>query len=139
MNIRIDFVFSYWLFFWWILYYVKIVKSSPKFGLILGLIDNLVILYFMLLHKTKYQTIINFIIINTIIKVIPLYLMKTDKIIINDIKNNFILFVIFIYWINVNGQNLINNIEIIYDSIVNSRDTMPLMQIMNKLEKYFMV
>lgn len=136
MNIRIDFVFSYWLFCWWVLYHIKIIKSSPKFGLILGLIDNIIMIYFMFLYKTKYQTIINFIIINTIIKVIPLYLMRTEKIITNDIINNFLLFLFFISWININNQNLSNNIKIIYDSIINNRNTMPLMAILNDLENY---
>jgi hypothetical protein len=136
MNIRIDFVFSYWLFCWWVLYHIKIIKSSPKFGLILGLIDNIIMIYFMFLYKTKYQTIINFIIINTIIKVIPLYLMRTEEIITNDIINNFLLFLFFISWININNQNLSNNIKIIYDSIINNRNTMPLMAILNDLENY---
>jgi len=41
VALRIDLVFSYWVYFWYILYAFKITNYSPKFPLILGLIDNI--------------------------------------------------------------------------------------------------
>ena len=40
MN-RIDFVFSYWIFLWYILYEFKITQYNPKWALTFGLIENI--------------------------------------------------------------------------------------------------
>lgn len=37
---RLDYVFSYWIFAWYLLYIAKITKYNPKFVLILGIIEN---------------------------------------------------------------------------------------------------
>ena len=41
--LRVDLVFSYWVYFWYVLYALKITNYSPKFPIILGLIDNIII------------------------------------------------------------------------------------------------
>jgi hypothetical protein len=46
--LRADLVFSYWIYLWYILYAFKITNFSPKFPLILGLIDNIIMLLLML-------------------------------------------------------------------------------------------
>ena len=48
--IRLDFIFSYWIFLWYILYFFTIVKYSPKFILYVAMIDN-VLLFSMLIYK----------------------------------------------------------------------------------------
>ena len=39
-KFRLDYVFSYWIFAWFILYYYKIVKSLPLFILLIAIIEN---------------------------------------------------------------------------------------------------
>jgi len=70
--VRSDFVFSYWIFTWFILYLLKIVPYSPKFVIILGIIENLFVFMYMIFYKSPIYNIIKFIIINILIKVIPL-------------------------------------------------------------------
>ena len=69
--IRIDYIFSYWIFLWWILYMLKIVKYNPKLAILLGIIENSVILIHKIAYK-KYCSLLPFIIINTIIKIISI-------------------------------------------------------------------
>ena len=101
--IRSDFIFSYWIFAWFLLYYFNIVKYSPKFVIILGLIENFFLLMFLLIYKSSLYKITKFIVINTIIKVIPLYLVWNDKIINRDIYATIILFLIYLLWLYLNG------------------------------------
>lgn len=136
-SIRMDFVFSYWIYIWYLLYELKITRFSPKFPLIIGLIDNIIMLLFMLLYGTHYKTILYFIIINIIIKIIPLYNLKNDKIIIKDIYFTVILFVIFIFWLHINKENLIGNLKLIYDSLLYNKGTTPFISFLSKLKNNF--
>ena len=130
MNfLRLDLVFSYWLFFWFILYLFKIVRYSPKFSLILGLIENIIMLLFMFLYGTSKKTILYFIIINFIIKVIPLYFLRKENIIIKDIIFTIIVFCCFILWIYLNNQTIFTNIKIIYESLIFNQNITPLMSL----------
>ena len=94
--LRADLVFSYWIYAWYILYAVKITKYSPKFPLILGLIDNIIMLILMLIYGTSKRTIFYFIIINSLIKVVPLYYLRNESVKMKDIGFTILLFVIFI-------------------------------------------
>ena len=57
---RIDYFFSYWIFAWYILYVFSIVKYNPKFALTIGLIENIIKLFFMLYHKNHWFIIVVF-------------------------------------------------------------------------------
>jgi hypothetical protein len=78
--LRTDLVFSYWIYVWFILYVFKITSYSPKFALILGLVDNIIMLLLMIYFGSKGKTILLFIIINTFIKVIPIYYLRNEVI-----------------------------------------------------------
>jgi hypothetical protein len=100
--IRSDFVFSYWIFAWFILYLFRIVPYSPKFIIILGIIENVFALLYMIFHKTPLYNIIKFIIINIFIKVIPLLLVWSDKIVKRDIYATIIIFLVYLLWLTYN-------------------------------------
>ena len=78
--LRIDLVFSYWIYAWYVLYTFKMIRYSPKLALMIGLIYNFMMLIMMLLYDTRIKTIISFIVINTLIKVFPLYYLINEKI-----------------------------------------------------------
>ena len=40
---RFDFIFSYWIFIWYILYELKIVSYNPKGALVFALVENLIL------------------------------------------------------------------------------------------------
>ena len=47
--LRVDLVFSYWIYVWFIIYFLNYTEYSPKFALTLGLLDNIVMLFYPLL------------------------------------------------------------------------------------------
>ena len=128
--LRADLVFSYWIYFWYILYAFKITNYSPKFPLILGLIDIFIMLILMLTFGTSSRTIFYFIIINTLIKVVPLYYLRNELIKMRDIYFTVILFFIFIFWLHMNKQSLIGNLKLIHDSLLYGKDETPFMSLL---------
>jgi hypothetical protein len=135
--LRPDLVFSYWIYLWYILYAFKITSFSPKFPLLLGLIDNLVMLILMLVYGTSKVTIFYFIIINTIIKVVPLYYLRNQAINMKDIYFTIVLFGIFVIWLHLNKQSLIGNAKTIHDSLIYGENKTPFMALLNKIKQNF--
>jgi hypothetical protein len=138
MNaLRTDLVFSYWIYIWFILYAFKITTYSPKFPLILGLIDNLIMLVLMLVYGTSRRTIFYFIIINTLIKIVPLYYLRNQPLNMKDIYFTVFLFIIFVFWLHINEQSLIGNLKLIHDSLLYGQDKTPFMAFLNKFTRNF--
>lgn len=137
VALRVDLVFSYWVYLWFILYIFNYTLYSPKFALTLGLLDNVVMLLLMLIWGTSVKYIIKFIIINTFIKVIPLYYLRKQPYKLEDIYFTIGLFIFFVFWLHLNRQNLIGNIKIIHDSILYEKNKTPIMNLINKIETNF--
>jgi hypothetical protein len=135
--LRADLVFSYWIYLWYILYAFKITHFSPKIPLILGVIDNIIMLILMLIYGTSKETIFYFIIINTLIKVVPLYYLRNEPIKWRDIYFTIFLFILFVGWLHINSQSLYGNIKIIHDSLLYGQNKTPFMAVLNKIKKNF--
>jgi len=135
--LRIDLVFSYWIFICYLLYIFKFISYSPKFPLIIGLVDNIVMFIMMLTYETSYKTIIYFVIINTFIKVIPLYYLRNNLIKMRDVYFTIILFTIFIIWLHINSQSLIGNTKTIYNSLLYGKNKTPFIDFMNIIQNNF--
>lgn len=135
--LRADLVFSYWIYVWYLFYAFKLISYSPKFPLILGLIDNIIMLILMLSYGTSRRTIFYFIIINTFIKVVPLYYLRNEKINLKDIYFTCGLFLLFIIWLHINKQSLVGNIKLVHDSLLYGQDKTPFMAFISKLKNNF--
>ena len=139
-SLRIDLVFSYWIYVWYILYVFKIAMYSPKFALLLGLVDNIIMLIMMIFYGTSKKTIFYFIVINTFIKVLPLYYLRHEKIRLSDIYFTLGLFVLFVIWLYINNQSLTGNAKTVYQSLLYGENKTPFMallkQIQNNYKKY---
>jgi hypothetical protein len=135
--LRADLVFSYWIYLWYVLYAFRITSFSPKFPLILGAIDNIIMLLLMLVYGTSKETIFYFIIINTLIKIVPLYYLRNEPMKWRDIYFTIFLFVLFILWLNVNKQSLSGNLKIIYNSLLYGQNKTPFMAILNNIKTNF--
>lgn len=133
-SLRVDLVFSYWIYLWYILYAFKITKFSPKFPLVLGLFDNIVMLILMIIYRTSNETIFYFIIINSLIKVLPLYYLRNEPIKWRDIYFTFFLFIVFVCWLHINSQSLIGNMKVIHDSLLYGNSNTPFMALLNKMK-----
>lgn len=134
--IRPDLIFSYWIYLWYILYIFKVVKYNPKFAIICGMIENLIILLLMRIYNTKKILIVLFIIMFFILKLIPLYTIWNDNIKLNDdIKNTSLLFIIYLVWIHLNQLNITDALTNSKNLILYNKNTMPGMTILQYIWK----
>jgi hypothetical protein len=121
---RVDLVLSYWVFIWYLFYYFGFIKANPKLALILALIANL----FILSHKKLIGNItsirfILFVIIQTIIKLIPLYTLRNVKINFNeDVNGVIVITLLYSIWLYINNKTPLdiyeNNFSPITDLII---------------------
>jgi hypothetical protein len=116
MYIRSDYIFSYWIFLWFILYLLKLVPYNPKIIIILGIIEILFTLIYLIVKNASIRQITKFLIINIIIKFIPLLLIYKDPIERKDIYATVILVLIYLIWMYINDVNVIK----VYQKLINS-------------------
>ena len=137
MTIRIDFVFSYWIFAWFLLYYFKITSYNPFFALIIASIENICLLFLMIYYKVNISHIIQFIIINFFIKMLPLIYLWKSKIILRDIIATFIFFLFYLLWLKINNQkDIFQAQKDIYNSLIHGKSETPFMAFIENLRKY---
>ena len=102
-------IFSYWLFIWFILYYFGLVKYNPLFILIFGYILTVCELIYMIFMKISYYNFIKFMIINIILKALPILLIlnknKSFDIKKNDIYVSFCLILVYIFLMSIVNKN----------------------------------
>lgn len=91
----------------------------------------------MLVYGTSKWTILNFVIINTVIKFIPLYSLRNEVIRAKDIYATIVLFAVFIFWIHLNKQSLIGNMKLIHDSLLYGKNQTPFLAFMDKFGNNF--
>lgn len=134
--VRIDFIFSYWLFFWFLLYKLNIVIYNPYLGLIIALIVNSFMFILFLSYKNYYKAFL-FVIINFIIKIIPIYLLRNTSTQKKDIYALFILYnlyLIYKYLFDKNTKPF--DFKINMNSYKNKSINTPFMNLLNKLIKH---
>lgn len=131
--IRIDYIFSYWIFFWYLLYICNFIKYNPKFVIILGLFENLCILLLMSYYNTKQHLIILFLIMMVLLKIIPLYSIWNSQITLNDIYFTGFVFIIYLLWMFINKKNTTDFTNNTKKLIIYNKNTLPGMMLLEKL------
>lgn len=110
-SYRFDFVFSYWIFLWYIFYILKIVKYNPKWALTIGLIENTFLFALMIFYKNSFINIFLFCFINIFIKILPLWSLRKTTYEINGFYSMIILFCIYLLWLKINNLDILKNSE----------------------------
>ena len=129
-------IFSIWIVVWFIFYYIGIIPYSPKFALIFGLIENLILIITMIINNVRFLSLIQFSVLVFITKVIPFLLLKHETIIVDDIIFTLILFNIYLVWLRINGKEFYDNMTETIESLVGDKAHTPLMRLFRNLEKY---
>jgi len=130
---RFDFVFSYWIFAWFILYELKITQYNPKIALIIGLLINVIELSTMIYYKNSFSNIFLFSIINFMLKVVPIWILRKTEYKIIDIYADIGLFIIYLFWLFINNINIRRESTNIVDKIKHNKPVGPLMYYINKI------
>ena len=124
---RFDFLFSYWIFAWYILYELRIVSYNPKGALVLALLENMIGLMFMAYYSYSYLML--FFIIFIVLKVLPLWLIRNTPYHVRDVYATIVLFCIYLLWVYINAKNT-NIVNLIKTQISNIKKNKPLGPIM---------
>jgi len=130
---RIDFIFSYWIFLWYLLYLFRIVNYNPKFAILCGFIENISIFFLMFYYGTKKKLILLFFIMFVLLKIIPLYSIWNTKITARDITATIVLFIIYLVWIFYNKKTISDFKKQTLDLVLHNKNTLPGMTILNKI------
>ena len=96
--IRPDFILSYWIFVWYILYMIKLVKANPKFMFIIGVIENIFTMWYIYGYATT-ENFIYFIVVFLLTKVIPLATIWNTRITRSDVVVSLGVVVAYSLWI----------------------------------------
>lgn len=136
MRIRIDFIFTYWIFAWYLAYIAKLTPYNPKWALILGIAENIIQTIVLVLYGASSYSISLFLLINILIKGIPLYTIYNTKTTTKDIYALFVLFAIYVVWVHVNGRTVIGYHQKTFDSILHEKNETPTMCLVSKIRKY---
>jgi hypothetical protein len=99
---RLDFVFSYWIFAWYLCYAFKWTRYNPKVALLVGLLENGVVALLMLYYNPTLLPY--FVMVNTVIKVLPYWSIQR-KMQWVDLYPTVGLFVVYLVWLKWNNQS----------------------------------
>lgn len=105
-SITFDELFSVWVFLWFVLYYLKLIKYSPKLWLILITIYAALSILYMMYIQLKPIYILTVVALMVTSKIIPLYIIFNDVIKINDILFGFGIGILYLLWLNYNNLNV---------------------------------
>jgi len=142
LLIRPDFIFSYWIFAWAIIYYIyqsyfpdeiKIAYSgfakygNPKVALYCAFFENLCALVYLFVKNTKWFIIAKYIFTIVILKVIPLYLLEPYKMNLpNDLYITCLLGLLYKVYLSFFGETIANVYTKINTSISLDKNQTPL-------------
>jgi hypothetical protein len=117
------FIYSYWLFAWFLLYLLNIVHYNPIFYLIIGYILTIFEFIYLILNKTNKYNLIKYAFINIIIKVIPIIILiflNKYKFNSNDIYIGFILIIIYLLLMIIMNINPLLEYKKLLDTYINN-------------------
>ena len=102
---RFDFTFSYWILAWFAIYYIGIIPYNPKIWLLMGLAHNLITIALMVYYNNSAFNISLFSITNSIIKLIPLWLLRKESYYSRDFWFGAVLFAVHLLWLSNNNSS----------------------------------
>ena len=126
MDYRFDYVFSYWIFAWFLLYMFGVTTYNPKIAIIIALIENIGILGLMIYFKNSFIYIFLFFTVISLIKVLPLWLLRRTKYELKDFYAMVALFLIYILWLLINEVDFQKYASDRYSQLKNNKPVAPL-------------
>lgn len=142
-----DLFISYWIFAWFIVYYVAIQfklsneyiiqNFNPKFGLLLGLIEN--IIFFLSFLTQNVMVAFKYLIVIIIYKIIPLYLLRKYPMNLpNDVYILLLLCIVFKFYLYYKGYpSVVKLYKQSNADILNGKSTTPMFAGFAYLESLF--
>lgn len=102
MEDRFDYVFSYWLFAWWIFYALRWTRHSPALWLFAAVFFELGLFFILFFYRYPAWYLGLFVAINLVIKGWPLWTMRREP--WRDFWPGLVLYLTYLVWLRVNGE-----------------------------------
>ena len=133
MGVRADFIYTYWVLAWYVAYMFKITQYNPKLALAIGMAINIGVAIAVFLKGGPLISVIRFLIVNLLLKGIPLYTIYKTKTTMKDIYAIVGLFAIYTLWLYINGTTPIKeNIKVFRAILLDKKET-PIIKLLSKI------
>jgi hypothetical protein len=128
---QFHYLFSYWIFAWYILYELQLVSYNPKGALMAALLMNMVEMSIMLYYS--YSHLFLFMIIIFIGKVLPLWSVIHIPFYKRDLYASIVLFCIYLLWISINKVDVVKIIKLQLHNIKQNKPIGPMMYLIKNV------
>ena len=109
--LRLDLVFSVWIFVWFVIFIIGLITYNPTFIILLAIIIVIISIYLGIYYfGIDRYNITKFVVINIFMKSIPISLLwyyKQLRIKYRDVIFTLILFIVYNMYLLLNGTNII--------------------------------
>ena len=129
---RIDFVFSYWIFFWYICYELKVTTYNPIVALYFGLLENIGVLLLMIYYANSYDHLLLLCFVLFVGKILPLWSLRNTSYSRKDIYIIFVYFLVYILWLFFNHVSITSFYNVQLNNIKKNKPLGPFMLFMLK-------
>ena len=98
-----EFAFNFIIYIWYILFILGIITTpNPFFALVLSLIQNVILLTYLLIKGISYQDLLKYTIVLIVFKLFPIYSMRNNmSVSYFDVYSGIYLYIIYIFIILV--------------------------------------
>jgi hypothetical protein len=103
---RPDYIFSYWVLLWFLLYIAKIIHYNPKPLFVFGIFFSVFQIVIMFLYNKEFNYIFAFILANILMKILPFYFLYKTKVTRQDYYAIAISIFVYITWLKINNKNI---------------------------------
>jgi hypothetical protein len=150
MKITWDLLFSYWLFYWFLIYYIFVhiesnsvvynlikIIANPIIGLVIASTENIFTLMVLIYKNNSFMSTIKYLFAIVLFKLIPIYLLKQYSVnLFYSFISFLILFVIYLIYIKRNNQNIVYIYQNTLESILANKNDTPFFRTMSKISDY---
>jgi hypothetical protein len=125
---RFDFIFSYWLFAWFLVHLV-LQGPSPKFWLWFGVLSEMVVFAIHIFYHSPAPLVLFFVFYQILIKGIPLWMLRNETIRLRDVAAGVFLFLVYVKWLEMNGTTFVSTLQTSLQYIKDGAPSSPMAQL----------
>jgi len=146
MNVTWDLLFSYWLFYWFLIYYILVqfpsnnfIKkaANPIIGLIIASIENAFTLMVLIYKNNSFVSTTKYLFAIILFKLIPIYILTQYTVnVFYSFISFLMLFLIYYTYVKMNNQNIVSIYQSTFESILSNKNDTPFFRMMSKISSY---
>jgi hypothetical protein len=134
MNLRFDFIFTYWIVGWYILYVAGRVSYNPLGILLLNLLAHVIMLMVMLYYSYSY--ILLFVVQIVLLNVLPLWYIWKNPYVEKDLYASIVVTLMYLTWVWIHQMNVISLYQSIFQKVANNHVLEPGMKLFYRFLLY---